>query len=57
VTNARSDVDVVVTEHGTARLSGRDLEQRARALLAVANPRHREQLSRAAAADGLISGV
>jgi acyl-CoA hydrolase len=57
VTTARSDVDVVVTEHGTARLSGRDLEQRARALLAVADPRHREQLSRAAAADGLISGV
>jgi acyl-CoA hydrolase len=57
VTTARSDVDVVVTEHGTARLSGRDLEQRARALLAVADPRHRERLSRAAGADGLISGV
>ena len=55
VTTARSDVDVVVTEHGIARLSGRDLEQRARALLAVADPRHRELLSRAAATDGLIS--
>ena len=46
VTTARSDVDVVVTEHGTASLSGLDLEQRARALIALANPAHRDQLER-----------
>ena len=46
VTTARSDVDVVVTEHGTARLSGLDLEQRARALIAIADPAHRDHLER-----------
>lgn len=46
VTTARSDVDVVVTEHGTARLSGLDLEQRARALIALADPAHRDHLER-----------
>lgn len=57
VTTARSDIDVVVTEHGIAQLAGRDLDQRARALIAVADPRHREQLSLAAAADGLTPGL
>lgn len=45
VTTARSDVDVVVTEHGWVRLTGLDLEQRARALIGIADPRHRDQLT------------
>lgn len=54
VTTARSDVDVVVTEHGSARLPGLTLAQRARALIAVADPRHRDDLTRAAVGDGLL---
>ena len=46
VTTTRSDVDLVVTEHGIAQLTGLDLTRRARALIAIADPRHREQLSR-----------
>ena len=44
VTTARSDVDVVITEHGVADLRGRDLEERARALRAIADPAHRDGL-------------
>ena len=44
VTTARSDVDVVATEHGVARLRGRSLRQRIRALIAIAPPEHRERL-------------
>ena len=44
VTTTRSDVDVVVTEHGVAWLRGRNLSERARALIAVAAPEHREEL-------------
>jgi acyl-CoA hydrolase len=52
VTTARADVDVVVTEHGVARLRGVDLEQRAAALVDVAAPEHRDDLARAAAQRG-----
>lgn len=38
------EVDTVVTEHGVADLRGRTLEQRRRALLAVAHPAHRDAL-------------
>ena len=44
VTTARSDVDVVATEHGVAHLRGRSLRQRIRALIAIAPPEHRERL-------------
>jgi acyl-CoA hydrolase len=44
VTTSRSDVDFVVTEHGIAQLRGRNLSERARALIAVAAPEHREAL-------------
>ncbi|MBL8381556.1 MAG: acetyl-CoA hydrolase/transferase family protein [Burkholderiales bacterium] len=48
VTTARSDVDVVVTEHGVAHLRGRTLRERVRAMLAIAAPEHREAIARAA---------
>ncbi len=51
VTTARADADVVVTEHGIAELAGRTLPERARAMIAVADPAHRARLS--AALDGL----
>ena len=44
VTTARSDVDAVVTEHGVAALAGCTVAERARRLVAVAAPHHREQL-------------
>jgi acyl-CoA hydrolase len=49
VTTARSDVDAVVTEFGIAELRGKSLRERAKALIAVAHPDHREALERAAA--------
>jgi acyl-CoA hydrolase len=50
VTTARSDVDVVVTEFGAAGLRGISLEERARRLIAIADPRFRAALERAARA-------
>ncbi len=47
VTTARADADVVVTEHGIAELAGRTLQERARAMIAVADPAHRTQLEAA----------
>jgi 4-hydroxybutyrate CoA-transferase len=46
VTATRYDVDVVVTEHGAAWLRDRTDEERARALVSVAHPRHRAELER-----------
>lgn len=47
VTTARSDSDVIVTEYGAAALRGKSLQQRARAMIAIAHPDHRESLDRA----------
>jgi len=46
VSTARVDVDAVVTEHGVAMLSGCTVAERARRLLAIASPRHCEQIAR-----------
>jgi acyl-CoA hydrolase len=50
VTTARSDVDVVATEFGAVRLRGLSFRQRAKAMIALAAPQHREALEREAAA-------
>jgi acyl-CoA hydrolase len=39
--------DAVVTEHGVAELRGLSLDARARALIAIASPEHRDALSAA----------
>jgi acyl-CoA hydrolase len=49
VSTGRADVDYVVTEYGAAHLTGAPLADRARRLVAIAAPEHREQLERAAA--------
>jgi len=49
VTTPRFLADWVVTEHGAAKLKGRGERERAAALIAVAHPRFREELERAAA--------
>ena len=48
VTTTRAHVHYVVTEHGVAYLYGKNLRQRAKALIEIAHPDHREALSRAA---------
>ncbi len=52
VTTARSDVDVIITEYGAADLRGKPLGLRAKALIAIAHPDHREALDRAHHAAG-----
>ena len=48
VTTARSDVDVVATEHGAVRLRGMPLRHRVKAMIDLAAPQHREALERQA---------
>jgi acyl-CoA hydrolase len=48
VTTARSDVDIVATEHGAARLRGLPFKARVKAMIELAAPQHREALSREA---------
>lgn len=55
VTTSRAHVHYVVTEYGIAALHGRDLAERARALIAIAAPQFREPLERAAHALNLLS--
>ena len=47
VTTPRAEADLVVTEHGIAELRGRTLAERARALVAVADPAFRAELEQA----------
>ena len=44
VVTTRAHVHFVVTEHGIADLYGKNLRQRAAALIAIADPRHRDAL-------------
>ncbi len=48
VVTTRAHVRYIVTEHGAADLYGKSLEQRAKALIAIAAPEHRDALARAA---------
>lgn len=54
VTTAKNAVDHVVTEHGIATLRGRTLSERARSLVAIAAPEHRDDLEREARERGLL---
>lgn len=54
VTTPRNDVHIIVTEHGRAELKGKSDAERARALIAIADPAFREDLERAAAEMGLL---
>lgn len=49
VVTTRAHVHYVVTEYGVAALHGRNLRQRAKALIGIAHPEHREALEQAAA--------
>ena len=50
VVTTRAHVHYVVTEYGIANLYGKNLRQRARALIDIAHPDHREDLEKAALA-------
>jgi acyl-CoA hydrolase len=43
----RADADIVVTEHGAAQLRDKSLDERAEALIAIADPAARDQLANA----------
>jgi acyl-CoA hydrolase len=47
VVTTRAHVHYIVTEHGVAYLYGKTLRERARALVEIAAPEHREELERA----------
>jgi acyl-CoA hydrolase len=55
VTTARSDVSIVVTEHGVADLRGKSLGERRKAMIALAAPQFREELDRAARSAGMTA--
>jgi acyl-CoA hydrolase len=48
VTTARSDVDIIATEHGAVRLKGLSLQERVKRLIPLAGEQFREQLEREA---------
>jgi len=48
ITTTRAHVHYVVTEYGAVNLFGKNLKQRAHALISIAHPDHREQLEREA---------
>lgn len=48
VVTTRAHMHYVVTEYGVANLYGKNLGQRAQALIAIAHPQHREQLEKEA---------
>lgn len=47
VSTPRCDVDVIVTEHGAADLRGLSIAERGKAILAIADPQHRDALAAA----------
>ena len=48
VTTTRAHMHYVATEYGVVNLFGKNLQQRAEALISIAHPDHREALERAA---------
>jgi acyl-CoA hydrolase len=53
VTTLKNTVDHVVTEYGIAKLRGRSIAERARALVSIAHPDHRDALEAEARTAGL----
>lgn len=55
VTTPRTDVHYVVSEYGAARLKGRSTRARAEALISLAHPKFREELTRSAKEFGYLA--
>lgn len=54
VVTSRGDVHYVISEYGVAYLHGKSLRQRAEALIRIAHPKFRDQLTEAARGMGLL---
>ena len=54
VSTSRNDIHYVVTEYGAAELRGKNLRDRARALIAIAHPDFREALTEEAKTKGIF---
>lgn len=54
VTTGRNEVDMIVTEYGVAKLRGRTFGERAKALISIAHPNFRDQLTFEAQKMGLM---
>ena len=54
VSTSRNDIHYVVTEYGAAELRGKNLRDRARALIAIAHPDFRESLTEEAKTKGIF---
>ncbi|HZK83899.1 MAG TPA: acetyl-CoA hydrolase/transferase C-terminal domain-containing protein [Desulfosporosinus sp.] len=54
VTTSKNDVNYVVTEYGVAQLQGKSAKERAKALIAIAHPDFREELTETAEKMNLV---
>lgn len=54
ISTSKNDVDNIVTEYGIARMRGRSLSQRTKALIAIAHPKFRDELLFAAKKENII---
>ena len=54
VTTPRSDIMYVATEYGVVNLKGKSVPDRVRAMISLAHPDFRDELSRSARANGLL---
>ncbi|MEA4895724.1 MAG: acetyl-CoA hydrolase/transferase C-terminal domain-containing protein [Oscillospiraceae bacterium] len=54
VTTSKNDVDYIVTEYGVAKLRGKTLSQRTKALIAIAHPKFRDELTFAATKQNIM---
>ncbi|MDA0189844.1 MAG: 4-hydroxybutyrate CoA-transferase [Proteobacteria bacterium] len=54
VTTSKNDVNYVVTEYGVAQLRGKSAKERARALIGIAHPDFRAELTEAAKKQGVL---
>jgi len=54
VTTGKNEVDHIVTEYGIAKLRGQPLSKRVKALISIAHPRFRDELTFAAKKQGII---
>jgi len=54
VTTSKNDVDCIVTEYGIAKLRGKTLSQRTKALIDIAHPKFRDELINQAKERGIL---
>ncbi|MDP4164806.1 MAG: acetyl-CoA hydrolase/transferase C-terminal domain-containing protein, partial [Bacillota bacterium] len=54
VTTSKNDVDIIVTEFGKAELKGRTVQERTQALINIAHPKFREELTFEAVKRGFL---